>query len=108
MSETISSQGLRSSRRRMGLSQMEIAFLVGGSDATVSRHECHEDLPDVETAFAYETIFRVPARELFARDAQAIEEQIRSRAIQLYGRLARGRQTRQTERKLQVLRLLAQ
>ena len=92
----------------MGLSQLEIAFLVGGSDATVSRHECHEDLPDVETAFAYETIFRVPARELFARDAQAIEEQVRSRAIQLYGRLARGRQCRQTEQKLKVLRLLAQ
>ncbi len=92
----------------MGLSQVELAFLIGGSDTTVSRHERHDDLPDLETAFAYETIFRVPARELFARDAQAIEEQIRSRAIQLYGRLARGRQTRQTERKLQVLRLLVQ
>lgn len=92
----------------MGLSQLELAFLVGNSDANVSRHERHEHLPDVETAFAYEMVFRVPARQLFARDAQAIEEQVRSRAIQLYGRVARGRQSRQTEQKLEVLRRLAQ
>lgn len=108
MSETKFSQGLRAIRRRTGLSQLELALLIGASDATVSRHESQKDLPDVETAFAYETIFRVPARELFARDAQAIDEQIRSRAIQLYGRLARGRQSRQTEQKLEVLRRLAQ
>jgi DNA-binding XRE family transcriptional regulator len=106
MTETIISQGLRASRRRTGLSQLELAFLIGGSDANVSRHERHENLPDLETGFAYETILRIPARELFARDAQAIEEGIRSRAIQLYGRLARGRQSRQTEQKLEVLRHL--
>ena len=58
---------LRTHRKRAGLSQDEVAFLLGcRSGAKVSRYERLARRLSLETAFAYEALFGVPARELFA------------------------------------------
>ena len=58
---------LRSSRRRAGLSQNEMAYLLGAQDGTkASRYERFARTPSLETALAYEAIFGLSVRELFA------------------------------------------
>jgi hypothetical protein len=57
---------LRTTRRRSGLWQDEIAFLLGAtSGAKVSRHETFARVPSVSSIFAYEVIFRSSAQVLF-------------------------------------------
>src|SRR5216683_5217015 len=58
---------LRSCRRRAGLTQREVAFLIGCRDgAQISRYEKRRRLPPLETALAWEVVFGVPVSELFA------------------------------------------
>jgi transcriptional regulator with XRE-family HTH domain len=58
---------LRTYRKRSGLSQDEMAFLLGCQNGTkVSRYERFARKPNLETLFAYEVVFGAPARELFA------------------------------------------
>ena len=58
---------LRTHRKRRGLSQGDVAFLLGSpTGARVSRYERFRRQPTLQTAFAYEVIFGIPARELFA------------------------------------------
>lgn len=65
---------LRTHRKRTGLSQREIAFLLGvTSSSKVSRYEHFLRQPTLRTAFAYEIIFGVPAHELFAGIFQEVE-----------------------------------
>jgi len=66
---------LRRHRKRGALTQDEIAFLLGAQYGTqVSYHEHVRRPPTLQTAFAYQIIFGVPAHELFPglfRDAEA-------------------------------------
>ena len=79
---------LRMYRKRRGLSQSELAFLLGcRSGAKVSRYERHARMPSLETVFAYEVIFGVPARELFAGTYQQAEHRIHERAKLLADKL---------------------
>lgn len=80
---------LRTHRKRAGLSQDEVAFLVGlsGGDK-VSRYERRSRLPSLETVLACEALFGVPASELFAGLYEEIEEETRKRARDLAKRLA--------------------
>jgi transcriptional regulator with XRE-family HTH domain len=65
---------LRTYRKRAGLSQDEMAFLLGcRSGSKVSRYECFARQPGLETALAYKIIFRVPTCELFGGVFQQIE-----------------------------------
>ena len=58
---------LRTYRKRAGLSQEEVAFLLGCQDGhKASRYELRKRKPNLETVLAYELIFGTPARELFA------------------------------------------
>lgn len=58
---------LRTYRRKSGLTQREVAFLLGGgSGAQLSRYEKQRRLPPLRTALAFEAIFKVPLAELFA------------------------------------------
>jgi len=58
---------LRTYRKRASLSQDEVAYLLGcRSGAKVSRYERFARQPTLQTALAYEAIFGVPVRELFA------------------------------------------
>jgi transcriptional regulator with XRE-family HTH domain len=56
---------LRSSRRGAGLSQDEMAYLLGVRTGVVaSRYERFKRRPALETALTYEAIFRTPHAEL--------------------------------------------
>ena len=102
---------LRTHRRRMGLSQEEVANLLGASSGTkVSRHESFARRPAVPTVFAYEIIFNRPARELFAGNYQSIRLAVQERARHMAERLHSrpDARTGKTLRKLQLLRAIAE
>ena len=75
-------------RRRTGLSQADVAFLLGSNrETTISRHESFQRLPEFYLACGYEVIYRAPVRDLFAGHFRAREVEIRKRAEVLLKRL---------------------
>ena len=99
---------LRTHRRRSGLSQDEIAFLLGRkSGAKVCRYEQRVRKPTLETALAYEAILRVPVSELFAGLYRKVEKEIIARAEEMAGRLVSANTVRVTPRKLATLRAIS-
>jgi len=99
---------LRTHRRRAGLTQDEVAFLLGCKSGTkVSRYERFRRRPPLETVFAYEVIFRAPARELLAGTYQRVERTAVRRARLLAQTLRGGKQNRLTTRKLAALNAVA-
>src|SRR5437867_9936650 len=98
---------LRTHRKRVGLSQDDVAFLLGcRSGAKVSRYERLARRPSLETAFAYEAVFGVPARELFAGVYEKVEEEIRKRARVLAGKLKAAQPDRTIRRKMEALQAM--
>lgn len=80
---------LRTIRKRAGLSQDEVAALLGVlSGAEVSRHETFRRMPSLATALSYEAIFGVPVRELFLGEYQKVEAEVQARAEELARRVA--------------------
>ena len=95
---------LRANRKRLGLSQDEVAFLLGTqSGAKVCRYERFVREPTLETAFAYEAIFQRPARELFGGIYEKIEQEVAARAKTLTYKTDRQKPNRQTAHKRQTL-----
>jgi transcriptional regulator with XRE-family HTH domain len=75
---------LRTLRKRSGLSQKELAHILGfRSGAPVSRHERIDTVPDLLTACAYEVIFRVPISKLFPELYQTVEVGIEERLAKM-------------------------
>ena len=75
---------LRTYRKKAGLSQREVAFLLGCEDgAQVSRYEKRRRLPPLETALACEAIFGIPISELFAGMRQSVAKDIEKRRSEL-------------------------
>lgn len=73
---------LRTHRRTWGLSQQELADLLGmESRAHVSRLEHGKRTPTIETALACSTLFGVPLGNLFPQAAITIEERLRERLV---------------------------
>lgn len=99
---------LRTYRKRAGLSQDEVAFLLGAqSGAKVSRYENFARQPSVNTVFAYEVVFNQPTRELFAGGYHSISLAVRARAERLVKRLGAqspGAEKPRMVRKLHLLR----
>lgn len=98
-------QYLRTYRRRSGLGQQDLAILLGCEHrAKVSRYERGQREPTLATLLAYEVIFRVPLRVLFAGSYHRTQQQVKLRARRL-DRLVRGRprRTEADERKLDLL-----
>ena len=59
---------LRSQRKNSGLTQEDIAALIGALSASqVSRHESGEREPDLRTALAYRIIFDAPIKHLLPK-----------------------------------------
>ncbi len=95
---------LRANRKRLALSQDEVAFLLGTrSGAKVCRNERFVREPSLETAFAYEVIFQKPARELFGGLYHRIEQEVAARAKTLTYRTALQKPSREMVRKRQML-----
>lgn len=98
---------LRMHRKRSGFSQDEVAFLLGvKSGAKVCRYERRRRVPPLETALAYEVIFRIPVRKLFLGTYEEVERRVVKRAEHLARRLINTEPSRMTERKAEVLRAI--
>jgi transcriptional regulator with XRE-family HTH domain len=96
---------LRTCRKAASLTQAEVAYLLGGrTGAKVSRYERFRQQPQLETVFAYEAIFRIPARELFAGVYQQIERKTRRRVRALSRRVSRVSPDPALRRKTEFLR----
>jgi transcriptional regulator with XRE-family HTH domain len=99
---------LRSNRKRLALSQEEVAFLLGTqSGAKVCRYERFAREPSLATALAFEVIFQRPASELFGGLYQKVQQEVATRAKTLAYRTDRGKFNRQTAHKCQILTSIA-
>lgn len=86
---------LRAERKRLGLSQDEVAFLLGCRDGgKLSRYERFQRAPNLETAAALELIFGVPVRDLFAGVYEDSGRIVRRRSQMLARRLKRRAEAR--------------
>src|SRR5438552_456811 len=98
---------LRVYRKRFGLSQVEVAFLLGWSDSSQpSRYEHFARVPTLRTALALAVIFHVPVYELFSREYQKVENAVCRRAERLEARLAAESPDGPKSRKLALLKLI--
>jgi transcriptional regulator with XRE-family HTH domain len=80
---------LRAHRKRLGLSQDDLAHLLGSRSGTkVSRYERFRRHPNLATVFACEVIVHVPAHQLFAGLYITAERNVRRRAEALLRELA--------------------
>lgn len=75
---------LKTHRKRLSLSQEEVAFLLGfqgeSKGVKISRDETFAREPSLQTALAYEAIYGSPVRELFAGMYEKIEADVVARA----------------------------
>src|SRR6266699_6662617 len=95
---------LRANRKRLALSQDEVAFLLGAHSGTkVCRYERFVREPSLETALAYEAIFKTSVSELFGGLYQKVEREVAERAKILAERSDGGTPGPQTSRKRQAL-----
>lgn len=96
---------LRTLRIRSGLSQREVAEILGfKTDVPAFRHECSRTLPDLRTAIGYEIIFRVPLSSQFDALYRSVEPIIETRMLDLKRRLEEqsgGGNAARTARKLE-------
>ena len=99
---------VRTKRKLSGLTQREVAYLLGAhSPASVSKHERSDAVPDLIIALGYEIIFHEPVSVLFGELSARIEEDIERRAVKLQDKLgrsnAKGKRGALTARKLEFL-----
>jgi transcriptional regulator with XRE-family HTH domain len=84
MARSVLDNYLRKHRRVSGLSQHEMAFLLGCKNAAqISRHERSRRLPSLRTVLAYQSILAAGADKLFPGVKQEINGEIARRATQL-------------------------
>ena len=78
---------LRALRLRSGLSQLELARLLGVCDSTVCRYECGTRPMTVLHLLACEIIFGVHATDILVPLRDKVEDAIGCRAMSLHDRL---------------------
>jgi transcriptional regulator with XRE-family HTH domain len=99
---------LRANRKRLALSQNEVAFLLGTQNgAKVCRYERFVREPSLGTALAYEAIFKRTVSELFPGLYQKVEREVAARAKALAARTDRRKSNRRAVRKHEALADLA-
>ena len=98
---------LRANRKRLALSQDDVAFLLGTrSGAKVCRYERFVREPSLETALAYEAIFKRSVSELFGGLYQKVEREVTERAKILAERND-GKPNRRSARKHEAIAEIA-
>jgi transcriptional regulator with XRE-family HTH domain len=89
---------LRIHRRRLALSQEEVAFLLGARGMDKGIKVCREENfarePSLQAALAYEAIYGKPVRELFAGLYAQVEREVAERA-----RVLRHRKSKKSKAK---------
>lgn len=84
MSHTYQNNYLRTHRRRLALSQHEVALLLGLRDkGTIHRHENAGQEPGLQSVVAYEIIYGQPIRDLFLGQYERQRKEIRHRLLRL-------------------------
>ncbi len=79
---------LRSYRQKAGLTQDEVAFLMGGTHgSTITRHEEYLRMPALVTALGYAAIYQEDPRVLFAGRFEGRQRLVRKRADTLLAKL---------------------
>lgn len=79
---------LRMYRKKSGLTQRDVAFLLGCQNgAQVSRYEKRKRVPPLRTALACEAVFGAPVADLFAGMRQSVEKEIEKRLLALQTKL---------------------
>ncbi len=97
---------LRTHRRRHGLSQAEVAILLGAASGTkVSRYENFTRTPNALTIFACQIVFNQAASELFAGEYDTVLRAVQQRARRLLKQLS-TRPDNQSKRNLRKLELV--
>ena len=72
---------LRAYRKRSGLSQSEVAYLLGCKNAAqVSRYERRRHMPPLRTALAFQAALDTPLSELYAGTYESVAKQVTARA----------------------------
>ncbi len=103
---------LRSNRKRLTLTQEEVAFLLGVKGADRGVKVCRDEQlarePSLESALAYEVIYQKPVRELFAGMYERIEQEVAAKAKILGYRKDRTSGERAAYRRQVFARLAAQ
>jgi len=95
---------LRSNRKRLALSQEEVAFLLGTqSGAKICRYERFAREPSLQTALAFEAIFQRPTSELFGGLYQKVQQEVAARAKTLTNKVDREKPNRWTAHRRQIL-----
>jgi transcriptional regulator with XRE-family HTH domain len=99
---------LRTYRKRAGLSQDDVAFLLGcGSGTKLSRYECFGRTPALETALACAIVYGAPCREVFAGMWEKAEKDIKHRAQLLTRKIEKSQPEPIMLRKLEALRAIS-
>jgi transcriptional regulator with XRE-family HTH domain len=85
---------LRSHRKKTGLSQKEVAYLIGVcTGSRVSRYERFVSHPQLETVLAFEMVFGTQAQFLFGGMYSKVEAEVSERARILSARVKRAKPT---------------
>jgi transcriptional regulator with XRE-family HTH domain len=99
---------LRANRKRLALSQDDVAYLLGRETGEkVCRHERFLHEPGLATALAYEVIFRRSVSELFDGLYKQVEQEVVARAKVLATKTHGGRSRQRIARKRQALAEIA-
>jgi hypothetical protein len=99
---------LIANRKRLGLSQAEVAFLLAaGSGEKVCRHERFSREPNLATALAYEAIYKRTASELFSGLYRRVEREVAARAKSLAAKMQERGRSRRNVHKCRILAEIA-
>lgn len=97
---------IRPYRLNWGLSQADLAYIVGFNDRKfISQLERHQLPPTLAIALALHLVFGTDHAELFPELCAEIEKQVIARAYDLYERL-QGNTSRKIRAKLDLLELM--
>ncbi len=98
---------LKTYRKRAGLSEDEVAFLLGcAGGQPVSRCEHFHRIPSFRAMLAYRVIFQTSVRELFSGEYQKVERTVARQAERLAERLRADNPAPATARKLAFLQAI--
>ncbi len=98
---------LKMHRKRSGLSQDEMALLVGASHGSkVSRYEMSRVSPPLDILIAYEYVFGGSAERLFSGTHDRVASRVRRRAASMTRKLRRAAPNPIRQRKLNFLSVL--
>ena len=94
---------VRPYRRRWGLTQKELAYLIGAkSRSSISRIERQKREPTLTAAFIFHIVFGTQPDELFPALFAEVEDGVMARAYELYEQL-QGNPSKATRVKLDLL-----